>query len=54
MKPVWYPAYIEGNRGIAADIPHIQINDWMDLIGMLEDSTPKRAGEKENEEASKS
>ncbi|SHL18569.1 putative hydrolase of the HAD superfamily [Anaerocolumna jejuensis DSM 15929] len=54
MKPVWYPVYNEGNHRIAADIPHIQINDWMDLIGMLEDSTPKRAGEKENEEASKS
>lgn len=37
MRPVWYPPYIDGDYGIPAGVPHLQINDWNDLIGILEE-----------------
>lgn len=38
MKPIWYPVCIDGDYQVQTDVPYVEIGDWEELIGMLEES----------------
>jgi putative hydrolase of the HAD superfamily len=36
MKPLWYPTYVDANDGMHTDVPYTRIDDWLQLIELLE------------------
>lgn len=36
MKPIWYPAYIDSHTPAMAKVPCVTVNDWIELIEMIE------------------
>jgi putative hydrolase of the HAD superfamily len=36
MKPIWYPAYIDSDYGVHTVVPYTQIDDWNQLIELIE------------------
>lgn len=36
MKPFWYPTYIDGEYKVSTVVPFKRIDDWMELINLIE------------------